>query len=218
MNERGIIDYCLSLPHVYEVYPYGPQYAVMQYIFSSYEIRFAVVYERGNKLYIELRCAWHRDITSQVFDDVMPGYRMHKDTWDTIAIGDNVGEAELFFAIRSSYEFVKPRLREHNKTLVTWGKPWPVNFYCSVFGLLGESYPDMPKDAEKTVELVLDMFTRREKEIFLARYKEYMVFSEIGAAHCISGNRVWQIHNNIIRKIRRSPEIMCLIKDNAGIP
>jgi len=102
----------------------------------------------------------------QIFDNVAPGYKMNKDTWDTIVISDSDGESELFFTIKHCYELVRPRLREHDKTITTRGKPWPVNFYCSVFGLLGESYPDMPKDAEKAVEFILEYKLNRFFRVF----------------------------------------------------
>ena len=215
MDKQMIIDYCLTLPCAYVDYPHGSRYAAMRY--SSTEQCFAAVYERGGNTCIELSCEWGRSVMSQVFDEVTPGYWMHKDNWDTIAVGSGTTQAELFFAIRNSYERVRPRLRTHDKTIVTRGKPWPVNFYCYVFGRLGAAYPDMPKDAVKALLFVLDMFTLREKEIVLARYREYRTFDEIGASHQISGSRVQYIHESIMRRIRHPSIIKHLRVDNVGM-
>jgi len=204
MNKQTILEYCMSYPNVYMDYPYGPACAVFRY--QSNNCIFALVYERDNKLCVELICDYP-DLFREAFDDVLPGHRMKSLYWSTVIIGGDVGDTELFFMIWQSYELVRPKLREHNRTLVTSGKPWPVNFYCYILGIAGRAYPDLPSDPYGTVELALDVLTQREKEIILARYKDYMTYGEIGAIHHISGSRVAQIHYKVMRKIRKSAEI-----------
>jgi len=210
MNKQEVIEYCLSLPNVCVEYPYGSRYTALRY--SPTRMTFAVVYEREDKLYIELIIDYPYKMR-QEFEDIMPAYRMNKSIWSAVAIGGDVDVAELYYLIHCSYELAIPRLREHNKTIVTRDFPWPVNFYCNVFGIASGAYPDMPEDPVGTIEFMLNTFSQREKDIVLARYKDYKIFKEIGEAHSISSSRAAQIHNNIMRKIRRSKIIDNLVKD-----
>ena len=138
---------------------------------------------------------------------------MYKEGWSAVVIGGDVRKKDLLYFIRQSYAQVVPKLRTHNKTVVTRGYPWPINFYCYVYGIAGGLYPDMPEAPEEAIELVLNMFSPREKEIILSRYKDYMTFAEIGKLHGISGCRVQQIHVNIMRNIRRTSKLKYLVSD-----
>jgi hypothetical protein len=177
---------------------------------------FAVIYEREKKLYIELVCDC-TDMMRQEFDDILPAQRMNKEIWSAIAIGGDVREAELFFLIHYSYKLVIPKLRAHDKTVVTRGHPWPINFYFSLYCITHGAYPSMPEAPEEAIEFVLNMFSQREKEIILARYKDYRTFAEIGAVHNMSSSNAQRIHEQMMRGLRRASKFKYLVSNPPDI-
>ena len=78
MNRRGITEHCLTLPSVYEDYPFDDahsddgKWAVIRH--QANKKSFAHIYERNGKLCINLKCdPIKADILRTVFESVIPG-------------------------------------------------------------------------------------------------------------------------------------------------
>lgn len=81
-------------------------------------------------------------------------------------------------------------------------KPFfPENGYCAIFG--GMVYPDMPSDAEETLEYVMGTLFEREADMFMLRYRDEMTYEEIGERYDgLSRGRVGQIIAKVERRLR----------------
>ena len=77
---------------------------------------------------------------------------------------------------------------------------YPENAYCVIFGEM--EYPNMPSDAEETLEYIVETLTRREAEMFMLNYKDLMTYVEIGHKFKCDKWRVQQIIAKAIRKLR----------------
>lgn len=119
MTKRELIDYCLTFPLVYEDYPFAEMTAhsddgnwtVMRH--GANKKTFAHIYERNDKLCINLKCEPHKaDFLRSVFADVVPGWHMNKIHWNTIYIGGDVPPDEIRDMIHHSYDLIKPKNRK----------------------------------------------------------------------------------------------------------
>ncbi|MCL1882669.1 MAG: MmcQ/YjbR family DNA-binding protein [Defluviitaleaceae bacterium] len=115
-TKRELIDYCLALQGAYEDYPFDGQAAhsddgtwtVMRH--SGNKKSFAHIYERNEKLCINLKCdPFKADFLRGVYTDLVPGWHMNKTHWNTVYVGGDVPNDELCDLIRHSYELIKPK-------------------------------------------------------------------------------------------------------------
>jgi predicted DNA-binding protein (MmcQ/YjbR family) len=122
MTRQDIIDYCLTFPAAYEDYPFDDisdpgKWTVMRHGINKKS--FALIYERGGKLCINLKCdPLEADFLRQMFDDVTPAYHMNKTHWNTVIIGagspcdSDVPEDEIKRMIENSYHLIKPKIKK----------------------------------------------------------------------------------------------------------
>ena len=113
MTRHGLIAYCLSLPGVYEDYPFGgfpgqaDAWTAMRH--RANNKTFAFIYERDG-LCVNLKCEPLRaDLLRQLFAGVTPAYHMNKQHWNTVRPDSDVPEKELRAQIRHSYELTAPK-------------------------------------------------------------------------------------------------------------
>jgi len=116
MTRRELIDYCLTYPDAYEDYPFddGPDIAgawtVMRHRLNKRG--FAFIFER-NGLCVNLKCEPVRaDFLRQIYEGVTPAYHINKEHWNTVLIGSDVLEAELYTMIDHSYRLTMPKGRK----------------------------------------------------------------------------------------------------------
>lgn len=116
MNRQELIDFCLSLPFVYEDYPFDDvtddkKWTVMRH--NTNKKTFALIYERHDKLCINLKCdPVEADFIRQIYLDVTPGYHMNKTHWNTVTLGGDVPDDELMKMIEKSYDLIKPKIKK----------------------------------------------------------------------------------------------------------
>ena len=77
---------------------------------------------------------------------------------------------------------------------------YPENAYCVIFG--AQEYPDLPTDAEETLDYVLDTLTPREADMFRFSYKDEWTYLDIGEKHGVTPERVRQVLVKALRKLR----------------
>jgi len=118
MTRRELIDYCLTLPAVYEDYPFDDgaahsgdgAWTVMRH--RTNKKGFAHIYKRNGKLCVNLKCdPFEADFLRRAFVDISPAYHMNKTHWLGITIGGDVSENELKRMVGNSYDLIKPRER-----------------------------------------------------------------------------------------------------------
>ena len=114
MTKRELIDYCLTLPVVYEDYPFDGQAAhsddgtwtVMRHMGNKKS--FAHIYERNDKLCINLKCdPFRADFLRSIYADLVPGWHMNKTHWKTVYFVGDVPIDELYEFINHSYDLTK---------------------------------------------------------------------------------------------------------------
>jgi predicted DNA-binding protein (MmcQ/YjbR family) len=120
-TRQELINHCLSFPAVYEDYPFDDitdagAWTVMRH--KTNKKSFALIYERNGKLCVNLKCdPLEADLLRQAFKGVTPAYHMNKEHWNTVIIGGDVPEGELFRQIENSYDLVKPKARKRRENL-----------------------------------------------------------------------------------------------------
>jgi predicted DNA-binding protein (MmcQ/YjbR family) len=113
MIRRELIDYCLTLPDAYEDYPFDDiinerAWTVMRH--REGRKGFAHIYERGDRLCINLKCdPLEADFLRKVYVSVTPGYHMNKTHWNTVILDGDVPEDELKRMIQQSYTLTAPK-------------------------------------------------------------------------------------------------------------
>lgn len=114
MTKRELIEYCLTYPDAYEDYPFDEDSAsseawtVMRH--SGNRKSFALIYERGGKLRVNLKCEpMFADFLRSVYPGVTPAYHMNKVHWNTVTPDEAIPEEELHEWIRQSYDLTKPK-------------------------------------------------------------------------------------------------------------
>ena len=109
-SKKEIIDYCLTLPLVYEDYPFDEHTAVMRHL-GNKKI-FALIDVLRGELQITLKCEPIRaDFLRRTFKSVTPGYHMNKTHWNTVYVNGDVPKLELYGMLQESYDLTKPKLR-----------------------------------------------------------------------------------------------------------
>ena len=54
---------------------------------------------------------------------------------------------------------------------------YPENAYCIVFGKV--AFPNLPPDAEETLEYLMSTLLQQEAELFMLRYRHNMTYASI---------------------------------------
>ena len=113
MTRKELTDYCLSFANIYEDYPFDRivhegAWTVMRH--QSNKKSFALIYERNEKLCINLKCdPFEADFLRQAFKDVTPAYHMNKVHWNTVNVEGDVPNEELLQMISRSYDLTKSK-------------------------------------------------------------------------------------------------------------
>ena len=114
MDKRELIEYCLTYPDVFEDYPFDENWTAMRH--SGNKKSFAFIYERDGRLCVNLKCdPMKADFLRRVYHDATAGYRMNKEHWNTIIIGGDVPDIQLFEMIGDSHELTKPKTKRRRK-------------------------------------------------------------------------------------------------------
>lgn len=108
-----------------------------------------------------------------------------------------------FMKLRSaSYETYLYLVKKNEANKIEgYESAWPYNLIEEVVGseIISNIYTE---DQLKGFEAALDTLTEKEKIILLMYYKDGMSYNKIGEKFGVSGNRIIQISNKAIRKLR----------------
>ena len=111
ISREDIINFCKTFPSAYEDYPFDDQWTAMRH--RTNHKTFAFIYERNGRLCINLKCEPLRaDFLRSIYHGVNPAYHMNKVHWNTVIIGEDVPENELFAMVEHSYSLICPKVRK----------------------------------------------------------------------------------------------------------
>ena len=103
MHLADFCAHCLSLPHVEETTPFGPDVLV-------YKVggkMFALTVPDDHPATANLKCDPDRAIDLRDrYEDVQPGYHMNKRHWNTLTLEGRLPNALIIELIRHSYDLV----------------------------------------------------------------------------------------------------------------
>lgn len=111
MNIEELQTYCLSLPDVEEMLPFGPDTLVYK---VSGKI-FLLVGLESTPLQFNVKCEPEKALElREAYPSVIPGYHMNKKHWNTVIVDGSISTNILKEWIRDSYQLVKPKNKKTN--------------------------------------------------------------------------------------------------------
>ncbi|MDR2091494.1 MAG: MmcQ/YjbR family DNA-binding protein [Clostridiales bacterium] len=111
MTRRELIDHCLTLSAVYEDYPFDDETAVIRH--TENKKIFALFINRNGREFLNLKCdPFEADFLRQAFEGIIPAYHMNKEHWNTVVIGADIPEPEIFRQIENSYTLTKSKSKK----------------------------------------------------------------------------------------------------------
>ncbi len=103
MDLTAACELCLSLPHVEETTPFGPDVLV----FKVAEKLFALTDPEAFPPRMNLKCDPDRAIAlREEYEGITPGFHMNKRHWNTVLLDGSVPSALVRQLIRYSYDLV----------------------------------------------------------------------------------------------------------------
>ncbi len=103
MHIEAFVDYCLSKPGVEETTPFGPDTLVMKVMGKM----FAATGLDEADFRVNLKCDPERALRlREEFPQIIPGWHMNKQHWNTVYFEDGLSEDLLRELIDHSYDLV----------------------------------------------------------------------------------------------------------------
>jgi predicted DNA-binding protein (MmcQ/YjbR family) len=100
MNYREVEDYILSMADAKCDYSFGKEVAV----FTIADKMFALLAVDKTPVRVSLRCEPRlAKVLRERYDEVMPGQKLNKKTWNTIVLTGQLNDEEIKDLIRHSY-------------------------------------------------------------------------------------------------------------------
>lgn len=114
MDHKTVEDYILSMPNSWLDYPFGEEVAVYKVggpaTGTGHGKMFALISEGKNPVQLSLKCdPALSKILREKYDEVMPGYHLNKQHWNTLVLSGQLGWEEVQGLIRHSYQLVAAR-------------------------------------------------------------------------------------------------------------
>lgn len=99
----ALCDYCLQQPGSSHDFPFGPEVAVFRVAGKM----FALCNLQQSPLKINLKCEpVLAELLREKYQAVAPGWHMNKRHWNTVTVGDDLSDAEVYAQIDHSYALV----------------------------------------------------------------------------------------------------------------
>ncbi|MFN6946576.1 MAG: MmcQ/YjbR family DNA-binding protein [Cytophagaceae bacterium] len=102
MNIEDFRNYCLSLPHVTEDLPFGPEALVFKVKGKMFALTHIENFES-----INLKCEPEKAVLlRESYQGVLPGYHMNKKHWNTILMDGSIPDDLIIEWTNESYKLV----------------------------------------------------------------------------------------------------------------
>lgn len=93
-------EYCISLAHTEETFPFGDEHLVLKVGGKMY----AIIALDGDST-IALKCDPELAVAlRERYPEVQPGYHLHKKHWNTVLLNDRIADATIREWILMSYQ------------------------------------------------------------------------------------------------------------------
>jgi predicted DNA-binding protein (MmcQ/YjbR family) len=117
MDGEGLREQCLSFAGAEETFPFGPETSV----FKVAGKMFALSRLDPDELRVNLKCEPRlAENLRAVHPEVIPGYHMNKQHWNTVIIGGALGDAPIRDMIEDSYDLVVSKLPAAERRALGW--------------------------------------------------------------------------------------------------
>jgi len=110
-TRRQVIDICLSMPFVYEDYPFDDNNWTAMRHRGSRKI-FALIFERAEKIWVNVKVQpeWG-DFWRNTYDAIVPAYHMNKTHWISVILDGSVPQEVILRLLQDSFVLTAPRRR-----------------------------------------------------------------------------------------------------------
>jgi predicted DNA-binding protein (MmcQ/YjbR family) len=117
MDSEGLRKQCLSFAGAEETFPFGPETSV----FKVEGKMFALSRLDAEDLRVNLKCEPRlAENLRAVHPEVIPGYHMNKQHWNTVILGGTLGDAAIRDMIEDSYDLVVSKLPAARRRALGW--------------------------------------------------------------------------------------------------
>ncbi|OJU84694.1 MAG: DNA-binding protein [Solirubrobacterales bacterium 70-9] len=117
MDAEELRDHCLSFNGAEETFPFGPETAV----FKVEGKVFALSRFDSDDLRISLKCEPRlAENLRAVHPEVIPGYHLNKQHWNTVILGGALGDAPIRDMVEDSYDLVVSKLPAARRRALGW--------------------------------------------------------------------------------------------------
>lgn len=102
MDIESFRDYCLSLPHTTEGFPFDQKTLVFKVANKMFALTDVEEFSSVN-----LKCEPERAISlREQYPCVKPGYHMNKQHWNTVDMDHSISDQMIYLWIRESYDLI----------------------------------------------------------------------------------------------------------------
>lgn len=113
MHIESFREFCLSMPHATEDFPFGPDTLV----FKVGGKMFALTGLDSEEFKVNLKCEPEKAIELRdQYKEIIPGYHMNKKHWNTVSFQGSLGDDFLKELILHSYDLVYKSLTKKLRT------------------------------------------------------------------------------------------------------
>ncbi len=108
MNKKEVVEYCLSLPKVFEDYPFKEDNITIAMKHNKNKKWFVLIMDVNNTIYVNVKTnPEYSELLRKSYKYIIPAYHMNKEHWNTIILDDNVDKKLVEELIQLSYSLTK---------------------------------------------------------------------------------------------------------------
>ena len=117
MDAEELREQCLSFAGAEETFPFGPETSV----FKVGGKMFALSRFNPDDLRVSLKCEPRlAENLRAVHTEVIPGYHLNKQHWNTVILGGKLGDESIRDMIEDSYDLVVSKLPKAERRALGW--------------------------------------------------------------------------------------------------
>ena len=108
-TRKEIIQFCLTLPNVYEDYPFhDDNWCVIRH--KKNKKVFVWIFDRDGHVWVNVKCdpEW-RDFWRSAFESVIPAYHLNKEHWNSIILDGTIPVNDIERMVSESYDLTKSK-------------------------------------------------------------------------------------------------------------
>ena len=108
MNRNDVIKYCLSLPNVFEDYPFPGDFDSVTLKHQKNKKWFALIMNVDGKEYLNIKTdPEYSELLRSTYSYIIPAYHMNKQHWNTIILCEECDRKLIEELIEQSYDLTK---------------------------------------------------------------------------------------------------------------